>query len=310
MSKLERLMNLLAAMLHTAVPMTAEQLRQRIEGYPDAGPSFRRAFERDKDDLRSMGIPIRVETVPGTDPPVEGYRIDPNEYAGSDPQLDPDELAALHLATNLVRLDGVQGDQALVRVGGLPGDAQAANDAAPLAALPTDANLGPLFDAVRTKKSVAFTYNETDRTLDPYKLSFLRGHWYLIGFDHLREDERQFRVDRIAGVVEVQGAATTERPDGPSNDRAESWELGDEEPILARLLVDADQAGWAKHYLGRDAVVASHPDGSAEFELTVRNSEAFRSFVLTFLEHAELLSPPDLRDDLVSWLQQLHAAAS
>ncbi len=313
MSKLERLMNLLAALLHTSVPMTAEQLRVRIEGYPDAGPSFRRSFERDKDDLRSMGIPIRVELVPGTDPPTDGYRIDPKEYAGSDPQLDPDELAALHLATNLVRLDGVQGDQALVRVGGLVGDTgagDATNSERPLAALPTDTNLGPLFDAVRTQKSVGFTYNDTARTLDPYKLSFLRGHWYLIGFDHVREDERQFRVDRIDGVVEPLGNATTVRPDGPSNDRAESWELGDEEPIVARILVDGDQAGWAKHYLGRDAVVADHDDGSAEFELTVRNREAFRSFVLTFLEHAELLAPPELRDDLVDWLTELHAGAA
>ncbi len=303
-------MNLLAALLHTSVPMTAEQLRQRIEGYPDAGPSFRRSFERDKDDLRSMGIPIRVETVPGTDPPVEGYRIDPKEYAGSDPQLDPDELAAMHLATNLVRLDGVQGDQALVRVGGLVGDGQGAESVEPLAALPSDTNLGPLFDAVRTKKSVSFTYNAASRTLDPYKLSFLRGHWYLIGFDHMREDERQFRVDRIEGIVEIGGDATTARPDGPQSDRAESWELGDEEPIQARILVDADQAGWAKHYLGRDSVVADHADGSAEFELTVRNREAFRSFVLTFLEHAELLSPPELRNELISWLEELHAGAS
>lgn len=302
-------MNLLAALLHTAVPMTAEQLRERIAGYPEAGPSFRRSFERDKDDLRSMGIPIRVETVPGTDPPVEGYRINPKEYAGSDPQLDPDELAALHLATNLVRLDGVQGDQALVRVGGLV-DAQNAGAIEPLAALPTDSNLGPLFEAVRAKKSVDFTYNETQRTLDPYKLSFLRGHWYLIGFDHLREDERQFRVDRIDGVVEVGGTATTDRPDLPSNDRTESWELGDEEPIEARILVDADQAGWAKHYLGRDSVVAAHADGSAEFVLTVRNREAFRSFVLTFLEHAELLSPPELRSELVAWLEQFQGASA
>ncbi len=302
MSKLERLLNLLAALLHTSVPLTAEQLRTRIEGYPDADASFRRAFERDKDDLRTMGIPLKTQTVPGVDPPIDGYRIDPEEYAGSDPQLDPDELAALHLASNLVRFEGVSGDQALARLGGVVGEQEVAT----VAALPSDDNLGPLFEAVRSKHSVTFRYNDTDRELDPYKLSFLRGHWYLIGYDHVRNDERQFRVDRIDGRVEVGAAATTERP-ASTDERIESWELGDEEPIVARILVDADQAGWAKHYLGRDAVVQSHDDGSAEFDLVVRNREAFRSFVLTFLDHAELLAPADLRDELISWLEEFAA---
>ncbi|MSW92769.1 MAG: DNA-binding transcriptional regulator, partial [Actinobacteria bacterium] len=67
-SKLERLLNLTAALLATARPLTAEQLRGRLEGYPDADASFRRAFERDKDDLRQMGIPITIAEVPGSDP--------------------------------------------------------------------------------------------------------------------------------------------------------------------------------------------------------------------------------------------------
>ncbi|MEE9417258.1 MAG: WYL domain-containing protein [Acidimicrobiales bacterium] len=301
MSKLERLLNLLAALLHTPVPLTAEQIRARLEGYSEVDASFRRAFERDKDDLRSMGVPIRVEPVAGTDPPLDGYRIDPSEYGGSDPQLEPDELAALHLATGLVRVDGVSGDQALVRVGGVVGEAKGDQ----VAALPTDPNLGPLFEAISSSHSVTFDYRGTERLLDPFKLSFSRGHWYLTGYDHSRDDERQFRVDRIVGSV-VRGAAiTTERPTSRSLDRVESWAIGDEEPVLTRLLVDADQAAWAKHYLGNDAIAASHTDGSVEFELLVRNREAFRSFVLTFLDHAELLSPEDLRNDLVGWLEAL-----
>ena len=73
MTKLERLLNLIAALIHTVVPMTAEEIREEVEGYGGASEaSFRRAFERDKDELRSMGIPISVSTVPGTDPPLTG----------------------------------------------------------------------------------------------------------------------------------------------------------------------------------------------------------------------------------------------
>ena len=64
MDKLERLLNLTAALLHAEMPLTAEELRARVGGYPDTKATFRRAFERDKDDLRSMGMPLRVEPVP------------------------------------------------------------------------------------------------------------------------------------------------------------------------------------------------------------------------------------------------------
>ena len=66
MSKLERLLKLLAVLIDTTRPITADDLRQRIGGYPDNTASFRRAFERDKDDLRSMGITIAVERVADT----------------------------------------------------------------------------------------------------------------------------------------------------------------------------------------------------------------------------------------------------
>ena len=119
MNKLERLLKLLAALLDTAVPLSAEDLRQRIGGYPDRDESFRRAFERDKDDLRSSGITILVKPVPDTDPPIDGYLVDQDEYAGCDPGLDADELAALHLAAALVRVEEM-GDDALWKLGGRP----------------------------------------------------------------------------------------------------------------------------------------------------------------------------------------------
>ena len=78
----------LPSAVDTAVPLSAEQIASRIEGYPDAGPTFRRAFERDKDDLREMGVPLVVEPIPATDPPLEGYRVRPSEYYLRDPGLD------------------------------------------------------------------------------------------------------------------------------------------------------------------------------------------------------------------------------
>lgn len=294
MDKLERLLNLTAALLHAEIPLTAEELRDRVGGYPDTKATFRRAFERDKDDLRSMGMPLRVEPVPGVDPPVDGYRLDRDEYAGTELAFEADELAALHLATSLVQLDG--DDTALVKLGAGSGDAPADS----VGRVPFNDTLATMIGAAVDRNALSFTYNDVERIVEPWKLSFTRGHWYLSGFDRLREDQRLYRVDRIRDGVSLSGPAKA--PVGDVNEPIDlrGWELGDGPVIKATILVDADQATYARHILGE---VVDRPDGSVTATLDVRNIDAFRSFVLSFLEHAEILEPAELRTDFVEWLE-------
>jgi proteasome accessory factor B len=294
MDKLERLLNLTAALLHAEIPLTAEELRDRVGGYPDTKATFRRAFERDKDDLRSMGMPLRVEPVPGVDPPVDGYRLDRDEYAGTELAFEADELAALHLATSLVQLDG--DDTALVKLGAGSGDAPADS----VGRVPFNDTLATMIGAAVDRNALSFTYNDVERIVEPWKLSFTRGHWYLSGFDRLREDQRLYRVDRIKDGVSLSGPAKA--PVGDVNEPIDlrGWELGDGPVIKATILVDADQAAYARHIVGE---VVDRPDGSVTATLDVRNIDAFRSFVLSFLEHAEILEPADLRTDFVEWLE-------
>ena len=294
MDKLERLLKLTAALLHAEIPLTAEELRDRVGGYPDTKATFRRAFERDKDDLRSMGMPLRVEPVPGVDPPVDGYRLDRDEYAGTELAFEADELAALHLATSLVQLDG--DDTALVKLGAGSGDAPADS----VGRVPFNDTLATMIGAAVDRNALSFTYNDVERIVEPWKLSFTRGHWYLSGFDRLREDQRLYRVDRIKDGVSLSGPAKA--PVGDVNEPIDlrGWELGDGPVIKATILVDADQAAYARHILGE---AVDRPDGSVTATLDVRNIDAFRSFVLSFLEHAEILEPAELRADFVEWLE-------
>jgi predicted DNA-binding transcriptional regulator YafY len=69
--------------------------------------------------------------------------------------------------------------------------------------------------------------------------------------------------------------------------------------------VDADHAAFARHHLGPGVTEEQHADGSSTFTVEVSNRDAFRSFVLTFLDHAELVGPPALRDDLVTHLEAM-----
>ncbi len=74
-------MNLISALLSTERPLSRHQIRERIPGaYAESDESFRRTFERDKDELRALGLPISVERIPGSYPTLEGYRIHRIEY--------------------------------------------------------------------------------------------------------------------------------------------------------------------------------------------------------------------------------------
>jgi proteasome accessory factor B len=319
-NKLERLLNLTAALLATPRPLSADELRQKVEGYPPPGPAFHRTFERDKDDLRVLGIPLRVERVPASDPPLDGYRIAPEDYYLPDPGLEADELAALHLASLTVRLEGFGGQEALWKLGGVgaaasldggtaqsPGDPGVVKDV--VASLPGHPALVPVFQAISEKRVVTFGYRGEERRVEPWRLDFQRGRWYLTGYDRVRAGQRNFRLDRIEGQVETTNETAEAEPppatDGAADQPARPWEVGAETPTEARLLVDAERVEAARHQLGPDIDVEERDDGSAVFTVPVVNHDAFRSFVLGFLDGAELLSPPAWRDDLVAWLRAI-----
>ena len=306
-AKLERLLNLTALLLETLRPLSAQEIRERLGTYPAETDAFRRAFERDKDDLRGMGVPLEVQDVPGVVPLVEGYRIPKDRYYLRDPGLTPDELAALRLAASVVQLDGLSAREGLLKLGGLVGDSDGSIGLA-VGSLP-GGNVGPLFGAIAAQSPVRFGYKGEARTVDPYRLDFQRGRWYVSGYDHARAGERVFRLDRFETPIEVLDGPRFERPSvAVPGVQLEPWQLGAGEATEARVLVDAAQAPWIVQHLGAGAVTEERPDGSVVVTMTVTNRDNFRSFVLTFLDHAEVLAPADLRAEIVAWLERQVAA--
>lgn len=302
MEKIERLLNLTLALLHTTRPLTAEELRVRIDGYPESDVAFHRAFSRDKEDLRELGVPLVVEPVPNTNPPVDGYRIHASDYYLADPGCAPDELAALHFAAQAFRFETDEGIAALWKLGGLEGHGAADE----LAAVPGDPNLPVLFEAVAERRTGSFTYRGEQRTLDPLRLGFERGHWYVVGFDHDRGEIRHFRLDRIDGPVTAGEPGGFEpRATPPVGATADPWMMGAGDPVRVTIAVDRTQAPWATSHLGESAVVSEGVDGSVRLAVDVTNWPAFRSFVLSFLEHVEVLDPPECRTDVIAWLEAM-----
>jgi proteasome accessory factor B len=305
--RVERVLNLLALLLDTQRPLTREEIVRAVAGYPADVSANRRAFERDKEMLRGMGVPITVEPLPGESADV-GYRVRPDDYYLPDLHLTDEETAALKVAVNAISLGNASAEGALMKLGGLPGVSEA-----PIASLPLVPSLATLFEAFRRRATVTFDYRGERRTVEPWGLTSKRGRWYVVGYDHARAAVRSFRADRVEGDIEVGdddafAAPADFRPDDHVEDRA--WMFGDTEPVMVEVLVDAGYLDGALSVLGRDTSVATRPDGSAVVSVPVVDRAAFRAVVLDFLDHAEVLRPADVRADLIAYLELVAGSAT
>lgn len=218
LSPAERLLNLVIALVNTSVSMTKQQVRAGVAGYGDA-PSveaFERMFERDKDALRDLGIPIVTVDAGGHSDEV-GYRIDLEAYALPPLDLTPAELGVLSLAAQFWQDKTLRTDisRALTKLRAA-GAGEAAADVvaglAPRVRAVGDA-YGPLLGAIGARRVVQFTYRAAStglveaRQVEPWRIAARRGGWYLVGFDRGRQAPRAYRLSRIEGRVRVLGGA-------------------------------------------------------------------------------------------------------
>lgn len=295
---IERILNLLAFLLTAGRPVTADEIRTTVGGYDQStDEAFHRMFERDKDLLRRLGIPLELAPTDGWQ--VEhGYVVDPEAYALPDPGLTDEERAALWLAAEVVRIGGVAAvPEALFKLGGAPASASGE----PMAASLTEGSedLGEAFRAIAERRHLQLTYRERRRRVAPFGLVHRRGHWYLVGQDD--GVVKVFRMDRAGQVSVGDKPGAFERP---AEFRASEfipetpWEAGGED-LTATVKVDKDMAWWARRQIGTRGTIVEDADGGIEAELPVANPEAFIGWLLSFDDKAELIGPPELRRRLI-----------
>jgi proteasome accessory factor B len=297
----ERVINLLIYLLESPEPATAADIRHTVAGYgQDSDDAFHRMFERDKDLLKRMGVPLEMKALDAWEIDY-GYTVDPDKYALPDPGLTEAERVALSVAARMVRLGGSNvGLAGLLKLGGVERGA----GIEPLGAdLGAEASvLGDLFLAVTERRKIEFDYGGGPRLVEPYGLAHGRGHWYLVG--QTASGERVFRVDRMTGLEVGKEAGAFERPrrfDVKKAMRAKPWEAGSDEVVTASVRFDEGLAWWAARTLGLEPP----GPGPLEVELQVANQDAFISWVLAFGPDAEVLDPPGLREAV---LERVEAA--
>ncbi|MBM41615.1 MAG: WYL domain-containing protein [Actinomycetota bacterium] len=306
-AKWERLAKLVAVLMDAPYPLTQVEVMDRLPAgtYPAKdSESVRRMFERDKDDLRATGILVRTAVSPNFD--VDGYIIDREDFGTDLPAFDREESAAVALVLTAMGSS--------VRLWEVGGDASAdpGTSLIPSAGIGDNEDVRALLLAVTDSATVRFTYRDAGsdlveaRVVEPHLIAYVKGHWHLSGHDLGRNGGRQFRADRIAaGSV----ARTGDRFDPPERPRPISadhfWRMGSGSSTDVELLVDARHAAWVEQFLGSHTVADRRSDGSVVVVEEVKNLGAFRGFVLSLLDGAEVIGPPEVRDAMVAWLALL-----
>lgn len=303
-ARLERVTNLVTFLLHTRQPVSQQEVVEQVPGYPPGAAARRQAFERDKRLLREEGVPLMEDN--------GRYRIRPNDYYLPELDLTPEERVALNVALAAVSISPEQGMTALRKLGGAEMGEGLPDGPVPVGArlvdLPALPCLPLLHAAIRDRAVVGFSYRGERRRVEPYGLLFRDGHWYLAGADLGRDARRTFRVDRIEGAVEAEEAGSFEPPSSFEPRAAlarQPWLVGGEEVMIAVVTVDAVLAGKVAAELGDEAVRERRPDGATVFAFPVTNRAAFRGWLLGLGRHGEVLDPPELRGELVGWLDSM-----
>jgi predicted DNA-binding transcriptional regulator YafY len=268
-----------------------------VEGYPPSHESARVQFDRDRDDLRREGIDIEMSGQ-GED---ARYRIDPSSYYLPDLGLTDDEAVALNLAASRVRLDGHDPDEALLKLGQFGAEGPA------LVALPSDPRLAQLHAALRHKSLVRFAYGGVERDVEPWGVLCRDGYWYIAGLDRSRPGRKTFRVDHIEGDVTVGERGAFAVPADFVLAEAlpvEPYEMAPGDPIEVDVWLDAVMGPRAA-----GDVIERRGDGSVVVRLRVASIPGLRSWLLGMRDHARVVAPDAVVDEIRVWLRSIVEAA-
>ncbi|WP_433338504.1 helix-turn-helix transcriptional regulator [Spirillospora sp. CA-294931] len=320
--KTERLLNLVVCLLATRRYLTAEQIRRAVPGYPESGEAFKRMFERDKEELRELGVPLEVGSdLDGGGGEEIGYRIPPQAYELPDIHLTSDEAAVLGLAARVWQhasmADAASGALLKLRAAGVEtdggGDAATAMGIEPRLD-PGDPSFPRLWEAVRDGRAVTFAYQAIGRTsasqrhLEPWGVVSRRGRWYVVGHDRDRGETRVFRLSRIAGEVKPVGPpGGVTVPDGVDVRRiAFDWGEPPAEPRPAAVRLRSGAAQGLRRW-----AADVRPAGGGvwdEATLTFRDVDRFAPYLARFADDVIVIDPPDLREAVIQQLKSVLAA--
>ncbi len=311
----ERLLNLVLCLLASRRFVAREQIRTAVPGYAtcESDEAFERMFERDKDDLREMGIPLETGSNDVLFDDEIGYRIPRDAYSLPEVSFDPEEVAVLGLAARVWQQatlsDAASSAVRKLAAGGVDVDPDAWSVVEPRVGADEPA-FAALYEAVRDRFPVVFPYRTAGsaevalRHLQPWGIVSWRGRWYVVGHDTDRDDTRVFRLSRVAGEV---------APAGPPGSMATAPDV-DLGAAVRRFAPPSDAHAarlrireGAARPLRRSASSVESGEGWDVVEVGFTDLEALAGEVCGYATDVQVISPDALRETVVRRLDALVA---
>ncbi|MFF0813695.1 helix-turn-helix transcriptional regulator [Rhodococcus sp. NPDC003318] len=317
-SKVERLMNLVICLLSTRQFLTADKIRRSVAGYDESASdeAFSRMFERDKNELRDLGVPLETGQASRYGS-VEGYRISPEAYALPEIDLTSEESGAVAIAVRLLEspelTSAAQGAVLKLRAAGIAVDQESASalfTALPARVRGSEPALEQVLAAIEAGQAVRFEHRSAPnapfvtRNVEPWGVVTHDGRWYLVGHDTDRGAVRTFRLSRIGGEVTAVGErGAVHKPAGT-----------DLRAIVRRVVGTRDVTGTATVWvrdgraqelrrLGReDRAATVGGRAGTVLEVPVRSRPWLSRLIAGYGEDAVALTPPELVEDVVTRL--------
>lgn len=305
----DRLFSLVLALLATEAGLLKSEILSSVRGYAErydaAGQNanLERQFERDKDDIRELGIPL--ETVESPDRPGDNqalrYRIPKGQYDLPDAvRFTPDELTLLGLAAEVWREASLSADsqRALTKLRSLGIEPREPVIGYAPRLRVRDAAFEPLRQALDRRQTVRFRYFKPgegaprERTVDPLAVVLHEGRWHLHGYDHGVTAPRTFLLSRIIGPVEQVPGTTFDPPPADIQDRI----LAELDELRLRNVADlAVSAGSdAEVRLGKRAVLGDEDAGVIRLHYT--DAAAFADELAAYGPEVRVIAPAELRE--------------
>ena len=304
--KSERLVNLTIALLATKRYLTKSEIFRTVEGYEGAPEAMERMFERDKDDLRSLGIAIELGTFDPIFEDEAGYRITPSSYQLNLGELDGTDIALLSLAATAWSGAALEREStsALIKLAsmGIDSDSEALSLLTPLVS-GTDQNFALITQAIVRRSEIEFEYLSADlssqvRKIAPYSMRGQSGSWYLVGLDLEKDSLRTFRLDRIISEAAVSKKVNSfEIPDLiPDHSSDETREVA---IIRVRKL--------RGHQLRSLATMIESGEEWDEIQLSILDESWLVRKILWHRDDVVVLEPRALRERVIASLTELRA---
>lgn len=307
--KSERLINLTMALLASRGFLSKSQIFDVVAGYSGSPETKERMFERDKNDLRDLGLDIEV----GSEDPLfddeAGYRINPSSYAFAPEEIGTLDsidisllsLAAAHWQSSLFSRSAQSALRKLESV--LPLLEEQSLSLPLMSQEIPQARFESIWSAIKDRKVISFSYRaekDSRRRVEPIRMTLNDGFWYLIAFDLAIDEMRRFKLVRISEDLRIENIASQSRDDSLLNSTDVRHHSDSTQQITAVMLLRIGRANDLRHISLIEEGDSHWDRATATFDSEV---DLFESLAAAGAS-AMLLSPEDSRERFISWIQE------